>query len=269
MKSIDELKTFANEAMGVGVQFDSLPAALRQFQVMDSVLSGLNGTNSQVVGLDIGSKYGHLRKLLMAKGVECLRHDIVERDDDDGLTIGDGKTIPFEDNSFDFVVISHVLAHVSDLEIFINEVRRILKKGGKAIVLQNNRFGWWKFWGYYIVGNDKKYHFRTFSVWDLHNTFNLRGLKSTLIKSVNYFYLQSKNSEIFLKFDLRHGSLIPTIFATQWIAVFENPKNGTQIPTKNQPIISNVLWALAVPHALILKSLELMVRKSAKFDVPK
>ena len=39
------------------------------------------------------------------------------------------KKLPFKDNEFDFVVASHVMEHVDDVEFFIGELERISKQG--------------------------------------------------------------------------------------------------------------------------------------------
>jgi len=39
------------------------------------------------------------------------------------------KKLPFKENEFDFVISSHVIEHVNDLNFFINEIQRISKKG--------------------------------------------------------------------------------------------------------------------------------------------
>lgn len=41
----------------------------------------------------------------------------------------DGKTFPFNDNEFDYVICSHVLEHVLEPENFLNELFRVAKKG--------------------------------------------------------------------------------------------------------------------------------------------
>jgi len=42
--------------------------------------------------------------------------------------------MPFEDNSFDFILCNHVLEHVYDDDLAIKELRRVLKKNGIAIM---------------------------------------------------------------------------------------------------------------------------------------
>ena len=39
------------------------------------------------------------------------------------------KKLPFKDNEFDFVVASHVMEHVEDVQFFIKELERVSKKG--------------------------------------------------------------------------------------------------------------------------------------------
>jgi len=40
-----------------------------------------------------------------------------------------GKKLPFKDKEFDFVVASHVMEHVEDVDFFIKELERVSKKG--------------------------------------------------------------------------------------------------------------------------------------------
>ncbi len=42
----------------------------------------------------------------------------------------DGKTLPFEDNSFDVVVTCQVIEHIVDCDEYINEIKRVLKTDG-------------------------------------------------------------------------------------------------------------------------------------------
>ena len=41
----------------------------------------------------------------------------------------ENKILPFKDDEFDFVIASHVMEHVEDVELFITELERISKKG--------------------------------------------------------------------------------------------------------------------------------------------
>jgi SAM-dependent methyltransferase len=56
----------------------------------------------------------------------------------------DGKTIPFDSNSFDVVFSSNVLEHIADVEIFQAEIRRVLKPDGVAVHLMPTPA--WRLW---------------------------------------------------------------------------------------------------------------------------
>ena len=44
------------------------------------------------------------------------------------IKLNDGK-LPFKDKEFDFVIASHVIEHVEDVDLFINELERVASKG--------------------------------------------------------------------------------------------------------------------------------------------
>jgi ubiquinone/menaquinone biosynthesis C-methylase UbiE len=56
------------------------------------------------------------------------------------VTQGVGESLPYPDNSFDFVNMSEVIEHVNDPRKVMSEVHRVLKKGGKAYVSVPRRF---------------------------------------------------------------------------------------------------------------------------------
>ena len=41
----------------------------------------------------------------------------------------DGEEFPFKDNEFDYIICSHVLEHVENLELFLSEIFRVAPKG--------------------------------------------------------------------------------------------------------------------------------------------
>ena len=45
------------------------------------------------------------------------------------IKISPNEKLPFKDKEFDYVILSHVLEHVSNLVDFVNEVERISKAG--------------------------------------------------------------------------------------------------------------------------------------------
>jgi ubiquinone/menaquinone biosynthesis C-methylase UbiE len=59
----------------------------------------------------------------------------------------DAEKLEFQDNSFDFVWSWGVIHHSSNTENVIKEIHRVLRPGGKAIIMVYYR-GWW---GYYVM----------------------------------------------------------------------------------------------------------------------
>ena len=60
----------------------------------------------------------------------------------------DAEKMEFPDNSFDFVWSWGVIHHSSNTQQILNEIHRVLRPGGKAIIMVYHR-GWWN---YYVFG---------------------------------------------------------------------------------------------------------------------
>ena len=134
------------------------------------------------------------------------------------------------------------------------------------IILQNNRYGWWKYCGYYIRGNDRALHYRTFSLWDIKELLRDNEMKIEEMNSPYYFYLHSKFSDLCFKFDRNFGHLIPNWLATQWLVVATKPEKALKYssPIKIPFFIRLILEPLAFFHAIFLKKLELISRTICK-----
>ena len=81
------------------------------------------------------------------------------------------KKLPFKDKEFDFVVASHVMEHVEDVNFFIKELERVSKKGYIELptILEDN-----------LVFENKKDH-----LW--HMDFDDVENKLLISKKVQYF----------------------------------------------------------------------------------
>ena len=53
--------------------------------------------------------------------------------------VGLGENLPFPDHSFDMVTMGYALRHVADLTVLFSEYRRVLKPGGKVLILEITR----------------------------------------------------------------------------------------------------------------------------------
>lgn len=82
------------------------------------------------IGLDIGYK-GYVDEV-----EPILEHSIGVDTDFSGY---DGKTLPFEDNSMNYVYSSHCLEHIKDYKNFIREAYRVVKPGGYIVTVVPHR----------------------------------------------------------------------------------------------------------------------------------
>ena len=75
--------------------------------------------------LDIGCGYTAHKNAT----VICDIQDLSNFYQDKNFVKLDGKILPFKDNEFDFVIASHVIEHVKDVNTFIKELSRVSSKG--------------------------------------------------------------------------------------------------------------------------------------------
>lgn len=52
------------------------------------------------------------------------------------FVVGRAEALPFPDNSFDFLTMGYALRHVTDLEATFREYLRVLRPGGKVLILE-------------------------------------------------------------------------------------------------------------------------------------
>jgi len=82
--------------------------------------------------LELGLPVSDLVGLDPSRGMlneNCRKHSVA-------LVRGVGERLPFPDASFDFVTMGYALRHVEDLHVFFCELRRVLKPGGRVLLLE-------------------------------------------------------------------------------------------------------------------------------------
>jgi SAM-dependent methyltransferase len=87
--------------------------------------------------------------------------------------------MPYEDESFDFVFIKSVIEHISNTDLFLSEIRRVLKKGGKVIILTPDYQRQKDFF------YDDYTHIKPFTLTSLKMALQLNGFK---IKRAEWFF---------------------------------------------------------------------------------
>ena len=117
--------------------------------------------------LDIGCGYGAHKKA----SVVCDVQDLSKFYEDKTFIKLESEILPFKDKEFDFVIASHVLEHVKDVDIFIKELERVSSKGYIEVPtkLEDN-----------LVFENKKDH-----IW--HMEFDDINYELIISKKVQYF----------------------------------------------------------------------------------
>lgn len=102
--------------------------------------------------LEVGLGYGTVSQLLAMSGADYHGLDIAENavkmaehrlgqcGKVGDVRVGSMLECPFPDNYFDYVISIGCLHHTGNLQKCIEQVHRILKKGGKATIMIYNRF---------------------------------------------------------------------------------------------------------------------------------
>ena len=102
--------------------------------------------NSDTKILDAGCGIGVFTRYYARKGFKVTGIDLTEKaleitkksldiyDLNAELVLGSVEKLPFEDNTFDYIVSNGVIHHTPNTEDAVNEFYRVLKPGGKASV---------------------------------------------------------------------------------------------------------------------------------------
>jgi len=88
--------------------------------------------------LDLGCGESPYRFLMNENQAKYYGVDIADAEKFDynktDITHFDGKHIPFENDFFDTIICTEVLEHVEDYQILVDDIYRVLKQNGEAII---------------------------------------------------------------------------------------------------------------------------------------
>jgi ubiquinone/menaquinone biosynthesis C-methylase UbiE len=99
---------------------------------LDLVRFAGNGAN--VTGIDLAEV-----------SIELARKNFAFHGATGDLLVMDGEHLEFDDESFDVVYAHGVLQYTADIRRMIDEIQRVLKRGGQAILMVYNRRSWLNF----------------------------------------------------------------------------------------------------------------------------
>ena len=95
-----------------------------------AILAAKTLSPEKIIGIDISEGMLELGKQKIAT---LQLQNVIE------LQKGDSEAIQFEDNSFDAVTVSFGVRNFQDLEKGMSEIKRVLRNGGKVVVLEFSR----------------------------------------------------------------------------------------------------------------------------------
>jgi len=112
---------------GLGLKYHS--------EIIKEMMHGVTGDV-----LDVGCGTGILHDLYPSLGITGIDVSKGMLSHHKGKhQFGSSDNIPFEDNSFDFVICRSVLHHLPDCRKSLGEIRRVLRPGGRFICWETNK----------------------------------------------------------------------------------------------------------------------------------
>ncbi|WP_455221787.1 class I SAM-dependent methyltransferase [Kaarinaea lacus] len=192
-------------------------------KILQSAGQQTRHTGKSLRVLDIGCGRANLLKAFKRAGCQCFgveRSDFPDISEFENITIYKQNflDIEFEKNSFDIVVIWHVLEHLTDPTTAVKKVSKILKPDGNLIIavpnfgsLQRGLFG--KHW-FHLDLPRHTYHFTLQSLQSMINNAGLSGTTVTT-RSFDQGIYGFVQSALNLLFPSQPNTLYSILKATQ------------------------------------------------------
>lgn len=109
-------------------QFHQRFKAFKTFSVPDGKVLDVGGGSG---GLSVWKNWHlPLRKDLKMSIIDLQKGEFWDRYEKTAILNLDNDQLPFEDGSFDFIMLSHLIEHVKDWKALLLQLKRVLKKGG-------------------------------------------------------------------------------------------------------------------------------------------
>jgi ubiquinone/menaquinone biosynthesis C-methylase UbiE len=176
----------------------------------------------------------------------CAQHSWV------ACRVADVAMLPYEDDAFDAVFCNQVLEYVADLEAALAEVRRVLRRGGRLVVVATN-------WSSLVWhSEDPERMARMLRAWATHAPYpdlpsilparlrraGLQPLRQAAVPILNGSYHQ--NSFSYWGARLIHAyvvgrELVPTVEADAWLAEFDALEQTGAYFLSSTPILTEAI----------------------------
>ncbi|CAM4221824.1 demethylmenaquinone methyltransferase [Paenibacillus tarimensis] len=110
------------------------------------------GTCDWTIAIAKASGTGHVVGLDFSQNMLDIGHKKLDKEGLDSqisLVQGNAMSLPYPDHSFDYATIGFALRNVPDLHKVLQEMRRVVKPGGKVVCLELSKPTWQPFKGIY------------------------------------------------------------------------------------------------------------------------
>jgi 2-polyprenyl-3-methyl-5-hydroxy-6-metoxy-1,4-benzoquinol methylase len=175
--------------------------------------------------LDLGSGEGQLTRRMKKRigAAEIYGTDLsskVEETSFEGCDLN--VEIPYHKHTFDVVIASHIIEHLQDTDRFAEEIGRVMKPSGYAIISTPNLAAWHNV-AYLVAGrqpetaavSDQMYpwveapgHRRIFTATELIRFLNFHGFTVEKLVSTTYYpLLEGRLSKWLAKLDWKHACM--------------------------------------------------------------
>lgn len=184
--------------------------------IRKGLYKGIREESSQLNGklLDFGCGRKPYKNLFdvsdyVGLDIEVSGHDHKESEVD---VFYDGKTIPFEDNTFDSIFCSEVLEHVFNIDEVLAEIKRVHKDNGK--ILLTIPFAWGE--------HEQPFDYARYTSFAIKDILERNNYSIVSLRKSNHFasaLIQMWTLYIFSLFQSK-SRLVNTIFTVIFIAPF-------------------------------------------------
>jgi SAM-dependent methyltransferase len=161
---------------------------LRTFEkrIADKII--WNFLSEEKLTLDSGSGFGKNiigHQNVIPVDVSAYAADFIYKNFHIQSFVMDGQNIGFDGNSFENVICSHVLEHVGDFNKVIEEIYRILKPGGKLVVLLPSE-----------KTRQDPTHIHKFTHSEMKSLLELKGFKVVKSTKFRFWYFARKHQRL-------------------------------------------------------------------------
>jgi ubiquinone/menaquinone biosynthesis C-methylase UbiE len=162
--------------------------------------------------LEVGCAQGYYLSRALKKTKNVFGMDIIPEFIDAAkktgakVAVASAEKLPYKDKSFDFVLCTETLEHVPNWKKAVDEIKRVLKPKGKAIItVPLEKSGFWKFFSIFCDPEKTRGHISLVTATDIEKAFVPMKMKErkfvqTMSESLNKVLPQSEGISIYCFF---------------------------------------------------------------------